>query len=120
MGKSSSGIKINEPIPKATPAPTPPSGSKQKNPNLPIKEVFPLCLSFILDQFVICEPLCRVPQDINPNSSTKSAPVGGKSPKVTKPPAPNIEEIAQETRKPSSPGGTQKSHGASCALSSPP
>jgi hypothetical protein len=51
--KSSSGIKINEPIPKVSPAPTPPSGSEQKNPNPPIKEVFPLCLSFIHDQFVI-------------------------------------------------------------------
>jgi hypothetical protein len=32
MGKSSSGIKINEPIPKASPAPTPLSGSGQKIP----------------------------------------------------------------------------------------
>jgi hypothetical protein len=28
--KSSSGIKINEPVPKASPAPTPPLGSEQK------------------------------------------------------------------------------------------
>jgi hypothetical protein len=98
--KSSSGIKINEPIPKASPAPTSPLGSGQKNPNPLIKEVFLLCLSFILDQFVICEPLCRVPQDINLDSSTKSAPVGSESPKVTKPPAPNTEDAGKNLGNP--------------------
>jgi hypothetical protein len=62
---------------------------------------------FILDQFVICEPLCRVPQDINPDSTTKSAPVGVESKKSTKPPTPNTEETAKESLKPSSSGGAQ-------------
>jgi hypothetical protein len=61
-----------------------------------------------------------VPQDINPDSSTKSAPVGGESLKVTKPLAPNIKETVQESRKPRSPGGTQNSPGADGAPSSPP
>jgi hypothetical protein len=61
-----------------------------------------------------------VPQDINPDSSTKSAPVGGESLKVTKPLAPNTKEIVQESRKPQIPGGTQNSPGAGGAPSSPP
>jgi hypothetical protein len=72
----------------------------KKNPNPLIKEVFLLCLSFILDQFVICEPLCRVPRDINLDSSTKSAPVGSESPKVTKPPAPNTEDAGKNLGNP--------------------
>jgi hypothetical protein len=60
-----------------------------------------------------------VPQDINPDSSTKSAPVGGESPKVTNPLAPNTEETAQASRKPLNPSGTQNSPGAGGAPSSP-
>jgi hypothetical protein len=118
-GKSSSGIKINEPVPKASPTSTPHVGFWAKNPNPLIKEIFPLCLSFILYQFVIREPLCKVPQYINPDSSTKSALVGGESPMVTKPPTLNTKETAQESRKPPSLGGTQNSPGAGGAMSSP-
>jgi hypothetical protein len=44
--------------------------------------------------------LCRVPQDINPDSSTNYAPTGGEYPKVNKPPTPNTEEIVQGLRCP--------------------
>jgi hypothetical protein len=43
---------------------------------------------FILDYFVTCGPLCRVPQDISPDSSAKTAVVGGESTKVDMPPSP--------------------------------
>jgi hypothetical protein len=60
-----------------------------------------------------------VPQDINPDSSTKSSPVGGKPPKATKPPTPNAKETTQESSKSMSPDGTQDSLGAGGALTSP-
>jgi hypothetical protein len=69
---------------------------------------------------VISEPLCRVPQYINPDSSTKSVPVGSESPKATKPPTPNAEDIVQESMKPMSPGATQKSLSAGGASSLSP
>jgi hypothetical protein len=69
---------------------------------------------------VICEPLCRVPKDINPDSSTKSALVGSESLKVTKPPTHNIEESVQESLKPLSTSATQNSPSAGGAPSSSP
>jgi hypothetical protein len=39
-GKSSNGIKINEPAVKASPALTPPLGFSTKDPNLLIKKVY--------------------------------------------------------------------------------
>jgi hypothetical protein len=45
--------------------------------------------------------------------------VGGESPKVTKPPTPNVEETAQESLKPSSPDGAQDSPGVGGAPTSP-
>jgi hypothetical protein len=76
-----------------------------------------LHLLFILDQFIAHGPLRRVPQDINPDSSTKSAPVGSVSPKVNKLPTPNTEKTAPESPKPPSPGGTQ---GSTCACGALP
>jgi hypothetical protein len=116
-GKSLSGIKINEPAPKASPALNPLMDSRQKNPNPPIKKVYLLWLLFILDQFVIHEPLCRVPQDINLDSSTKNVSVGGKSPKANKPLTPNTKETAPKSLKPPSPGGAHSSPGTGGAPS---
>jgi hypothetical protein len=67
---------------------------------------------------VTCEPLCRVPQDINPDSSTKSVPTSGESPKTNKPPTPNTEKTVLGSSKPPSLGGTQNSPGAGGAPSS--
>jgi hypothetical protein len=61
-----------------------------------------------------------VTQDINPDSSIKSALVGGETPNMTKPLTPNTEETTQESLKPPSLGGTQNSPGAGGALSLPP
>jgi hypothetical protein len=58
-----------------------------------------------------------VPHDINLDSSTKSASIGGESPKVNEPPTPNIKETASESLKPLSPGGAHSSLGAGGALS---
>jgi hypothetical protein len=46
------------------------------------------------------EPLCRVPQDIDPDSSTKSAPVGGESIKVTKPRLPTQRRLHKKLGSP--------------------
>jgi hypothetical protein len=46
IGKSSSGIKINEPIPKASPAPTPPLGSGQKKSQSTDKRGIPVVSIF--------------------------------------------------------------------------
>jgi hypothetical protein len=50
-----------------------------------------------------------VPQDINPDSATKSALVGGESLKVGKPSSPEVEKSVAEPPKPSSPKGAQTS-----------
>jgi hypothetical protein len=50
--------------------------------------------------FLIHEPLCIVPQDINLDPSTKSAPVDGESPKVDKPSSPQTERTAPNPRSP--------------------
>jgi hypothetical protein len=74
---------------------------------------------FHSDYFVTCEPLCRVPQDINPDPSAKSAPVGNESPKVDKSPSPQGEKTKAESPKPPRPKGARGSFGASGALHSP-
>jgi hypothetical protein len=53
--------------------------------------------------------LCRVPWDINPDSSGKSALVSGESRKVDKPPSPQAEKIVPEPSKPPSPKDVQGS-----------
>jgi hypothetical protein len=63
--------------------------------------------------------MCRVLHDINLDSSTKSALMGGESPKMTKPQTPNVEEIAQESSKPTSPDGAQNYPSASGSPTSP-
>jgi hypothetical protein len=68
---------------------------------------------------LLCEPLCRVPQDINVGPSMKSAPADSKSPKVDKPPSPQAERIAPDSLKPSSPKGAHGSPGAGNALTCP-
>jgi hypothetical protein len=60
-----------------------------------------------------------VPSDINPDSSTKSALVGGESPKVTKPPTLNAEETVHESLKASNLDDAQDSSGAYKASSLP-
>jgi hypothetical protein len=50
-----------------------------------------------------------VPQDINPDSYTKSALIGGESPMVIKHPAPNTKDVTQESWMPLSPGGAKNS-----------
>jgi hypothetical protein len=55
---------------------------------------------FLIDPYVICEPLCRVPRDINLDSSAKSSPVDDESPKVDKPPRPQVEKTVLEPRSP--------------------
>jgi hypothetical protein len=60
---------------------------------------------------VTCEPLHRVPQDINPDSSTKSVLMNGESSKADKPLTPNTEKSVPESSKLLSPGGTQNSLG---------
>jgi hypothetical protein len=64
--------------------------------------------------------LCPECLRINPDFSTKSAPIGGESLKVIKSLAPNTEETAHESQKPPSPSGAQNSPGAVGAPSSPP
>jgi hypothetical protein len=63
------------------------------------------------------EPLCRVPQDINPDSSTKSVPMSGESLKSNKPPTPKTEKTMLGSSKPLSSGGAQNSPGVGGAPS---
>jgi hypothetical protein len=60
-----------------------------------------------------------VPRDINLDSATKSALVGGESPKVDKPPSPQAEKSTLEPPKPPSPKGAQSPTGADGALTPP-
>jgi hypothetical protein len=117
MGKPSSGIKINGPAPKA-PAPTPPSSPRQRIP-IHWSNMFTHHDFFILDYFVTCAPLCSMPQDINPDSSTKGTPASVESPKEDKPMNPHAKKTMLESPKPPSPRGTQGSPSASGAPSSP-
>jgi hypothetical protein len=87
MGSSSSGIRIDKPAPKA-PASTPQSGPPPKILMHHSKWYTHNEYFFLLDYFLIHEPLCRVPQNINPDSSAKSALVGSESPKLDKPSSP--------------------------------
>jgi hypothetical protein len=50
-------------------------------------------------------PLRRVPQDINPDSSTQDVQMSGKFPKVDKTPTPNAEKTTRESSEPPSLGG---------------
>jgi hypothetical protein len=105
-GKSSSGIKINEPVPKA-PASTPPSGPRKGIPVHRLRRYTCLEYFFFIDYFVNCEPLCIVPQDMNPVSVEKSVPAGSEPPKVDKPQSPQAEKTTSEPPKPPSPKGVQ-------------
>jgi hypothetical protein len=60
-----------------------------------------------------------VRQDINQDSSTKSTPTGGESPKVDKPLSPQAERTAPDSLKPLSPKGVPGSPGAGGAPISP-
>jgi hypothetical protein len=100
IGKSSSGIKINEPVPKAS-ASTPPSGPRKgilihrSRRYSYLEDIF-----FITNYLGNHEPLCRVSQDINMVTSTKSLPVGSKSLKVDKPLSPQAEKATPDPSKP--------------------
>jgi hypothetical protein len=59
-------------------------GSSVEDPNPTFKKVHSSYVCFLLDYFLICEPLCGVPQDINLDPSARSAPVDAESPKVDK------------------------------------
>jgi hypothetical protein len=80
--RSSSGIRIDEPTPKA-PALTPPSGTISIHRS---KRCVHHEYVSSLTIFLIHELLCRVPQDIDLDPSGKSALAGGESSKVDKPP----------------------------------
>jgi hypothetical protein len=73
---------------------------------------------FPLHYILICEPLCRVPRDINLDSSAKSSTVGGESPKVDKPRSPQAEKTALEPLRPPSPKDVQHSSHTGGALPS--
>jgi hypothetical protein len=60
-----------------------------------------------------------VPQDINPDSSVKSAPTGGESLKVDKPPSPQAERTTPDTLKQSNLKGVRGSPSAGGAPTSP-
>jgi hypothetical protein len=62
---------------------------------------------FITDYLVNCEPLCRIPHDINPAPSAKSVLVSSEFPKVDKPLNPQAKKTTPEPSKPSSPTGAQ-------------
>jgi hypothetical protein len=61
-----------------------------------------------------------MPQDINPESSVKSASAGGESPKVDKPLSPQAERTVPDSSKPLSPKGVLNNTSAESALTSPP
>jgi hypothetical protein len=56
-----------------------------------------LILIFILGQFLTYTPLCRAPQDIDPDSSTQNFQPGGESPKADKAPTLDTEKMAPKT-----------------------
>jgi hypothetical protein len=78
-----------------------------------------LNIFFISNYLVNREPLCRVPEDINPAPSTKSVPVGSESPKADKPPSPQADTTTPEPLKPPSATGAQSPIGADGTLTSP-
>jgi hypothetical protein len=78
MSKLVGWIKINEHAPKVSPTLTPPSGSQKKSWSIDQIGVW-LWLSFILGQFLTCELPCRVPKDINPDTSAQNVPMSGES-----------------------------------------
>jgi hypothetical protein len=78
--RSSSVIKINKPMPK-TSALTPLLGPRK---GILIHRLY--IYIYIANYLVNHEPLCRVPQDINPAPSAKGVLVSSESPKVDKPP----------------------------------
>jgi hypothetical protein len=58
-------------------------------------------------------------KDFNPDSAAKSAPIGNESPKVDKPPSPQVERTVPDPPKPTSPKDAQGFPGAGSALTSP-
>jgi hypothetical protein len=110
---------MNEPVPKSPPS-TPLLGPWK---GIPIHQSRRYsCLEyifFITDYLVNREPLCRVPQDINPISSAMRVPVGGESPKVDKPLSPQAEKTTPEPLKPLSPTGAQSPISAGGTPTSP-
>jgi hypothetical protein len=99
MGRSTGGIKINKPAPKA-PTLTPPSGPRRKIPIQRSKRYAHHEYVSSLTIFLILEPLYKVPQDINPDSAVKSASVNGESSKVDKPPIPQAKRTTPDPLKP--------------------
>jgi hypothetical protein len=63
---------------------------------------------------MIHEPLCRVPQDINLDPSTKSASVGGKNPNMDKP------RVLKLTEPPLNPQSPKDSRGSPGVDGAPP
>jgi hypothetical protein len=58
-------------------------------------------------------------KDFSPDSATKSAPIGNESPKVDKPPSPQVERTVPDPPKPLSPKDARGFPGAGSALTSP-
>jgi hypothetical protein len=116
-GKSTSGIRIKEPTPKASSTLTPPSGSQKKILICLSNKYARLWLPAIFEHLLTYASLHRVPWDINPDSSAQDVWASGESPKVDKPPTPNTEKTAPKPTQPLSPGGAQSSSSASGALS---
>jgi hypothetical protein len=84
-GKFAGGIRRNESAPKTAPAPSPPLGPRKKILIHGSNRYTYSWLPYFLDQSMTGEPPCRVPKDINPDSSTKSVPMSGESLKADKP-----------------------------------
>jgi hypothetical protein len=118
MGNSTSGIKINELTPNATTL-TPPSGPRRKIPIQHSKTYTHQEYVSSLTIFLIREPLSRVPQDIKPDPSAKSAPADSESPKVDKPPSPQAKRTMLDSLKSSSSKSARGSPGAGGASTSP-
>jgi hypothetical protein len=104
MGKSTGGIKINEPAPKPSSAPIPPSGPQKKSPICQSNRYVRLHPASILEQFPTYAPLCKVPQEINPDSSTQDFQTSGESPKADKPPTLDTKKTTPESSEPPSSG----------------
>jgi hypothetical protein len=63
--------------------------------------------------------MCRVPRDINLDSSTKGISISSESPKVDKPPSPQAEKTMPEPLKPPSPKDARGSPSTGDAPPSP-
>jgi hypothetical protein len=75
-------------------------GSSVEDPDPAFKRVHSSRVYFLLDYFLICEPLYRVPQDINLDPSAKSALGDGECLKVDNPRVLRRRELRQIPQSP--------------------